>query len=103
MCLVLLLKSTLEKESWTLKTANVLHNTDTRYAYHFTRPPLPPPPPPSPPPPSSWDGSCLGPSCNEVSCGSNQCKNGGYCEPTNTALCLCPPTYGGDDCSSTSS
>ena len=103
MCLVLLLKSTLEKENWTLKTANVLHNVDTRYAYHFTRPPLPPPPPPSPPPPSSWDGSCLGPSCNEVSCGSNSCKNGGYCEPTNTALCLCPPTYGGDECSSTSS
>jgi len=103
MCLVLLLKSTLEKENWTLKTANVLHNVDTRYAYHFTRPPLPPPPPPSPPPPSSWDGSCLGPSCNEVSCGSNSCKNGGYCEPTNTALCLCPPAYGGDECSSTSS
>ena len=103
MCLVQLLKSTLDKENWTLKTANVLHTVDTRYAYHFTRPPLPPPPPPSPPPPSSWNGSCLGPSCPEVSCGSNSCKNGGYCEPANTAVCLCPPTYGGDDCSSTSS
>ena len=54
------------------------------------------------PPLNSWNG-CLGSSCPDVSCGSNKCKNGGYCEPTNTAVCLCPPAYGGDDCSSTSS
>ena len=102
-CLVRLFTSTLEKENWTLVSSKTIYRFEENTSYHFTRPSPPPPPPPSPPPPSSWNGSCLGPSCPEVSCGSNQCKNGGYCEPTNTALCLCPPTYGGDDCSSTSS
>jgi hypothetical protein len=102
-CLVRLFTSTLEKENWTLVSSKTIYRFEENTSYHFTRPSPPPPPPPSPPPPSSWNGSCLGPSCPEVSCGSNQCKNGGYCEPTNTALCLCPPAYGGDECSSTSS
>ena len=102
-CLVRLFTSTLEKENWTLISSKTIYRFEENTSYHFTRPSPPPPPPPSPPPPSSWNGSCLGPSCPEVSCGSNSCKNGGYCEPTNTAACLCPPAYGGDDCSSTSS
>ena len=102
-CLVRLFTSTLEKENWTLVSSKTIYRFEENTSYHFTRPSPPPPPPPSPPPPSSWNGSCLGPSCPEVSCGSNSCKNGGYCEPTNTALCLCPPAYGGDECSSTSS
>jgi hypothetical protein len=102
-CLVRLFTSTLEKENWTLVSSKTIYRFEENTSYHFTRPSPPPPPPPSPPPPSSWNGSCLGPSCPEVSCGSNQCKSGGYCEPTNTALCLCPPAYGGDECSSTSS
>jgi hypothetical protein len=102
-CLVRLFTSTLEKENWTLISSKTIYRFEENTSYHFTRPSPLPPPPPSPPPPSSWNGSCLGPSCPEVSCGSNSCKNGGYCEPTNTALCLCPPAYGGDDCSSTSS
>ena len=102
-CLVRLFTSTLEKENWTLVSSKTIYRFEENTSYHFTRPSPLPPPPPSPPPPSSWNGSCLGPSCPEVSCGSNSCKNGGYCEPTNTALCLCPPAYGGDECSNTSS
>ena len=99
-CLVRLFTSTLEKENWTLVSSKTIYRFEENTSYHFTRPSPLPPPPPSPPPPSSWNGSCLGPSCPEVSCGSNQCKNGGYCEPTNTALCLRPPAYGEDECSS---
>ena len=94
------------------------------------------------PPLSSWNG-CLGPSCPDVSCGSNKCKNGGDCkyevslvdqnevvsedvadataavvlsvadtveavedatesvaeQPSRVPVCLCPPAYGGDECS----
>jgi hypothetical protein len=48
---------------------------------------------------ASWDGTCEGPTCPSIMCGSTECKNGAYCDPDNTALCLCPPGYGKSDCS----
>lgn len=113
-CLMELLLSTLAKDNWALIMA-YSHTYSTGAhdnAYYFTRTnyttptvavsPLPPPPP-SPPPPSSWNGTCRGPSCDYVQCGTTECKNGGYCDPDSPTKCLCSPDYGGDDCSNKSS
>ena len=116
-CLMELLMSTLAKDNWALIMAHSHPSGQYSYdnAYYFTRTnyttptvavsPLPPPPP-SPPPPSSWDGTCQGPSCPIITCGTSvttECKNGGYCDPDSPTKCLCSPDYGGDDCSNKSS
>ena len=46
---------------------------------------------------ASWDGTCQGPSCPIKTCGTTECKNGGYCDP-DSPTCLCPPDYGQSDC-----
>ena len=47
---------------------------------------------------ASWAGTCQGPSCDDVQCGTTECKNGGYCDPDSPTKCLCPPDYGQSDC-----
>ena len=46
---------------------------------------------------AEWDGTCLGPRCEEKICSQAlTCKNGGYCD--GQSKCICPPDYGTMTC-----